>query len=245
VKRFRSFHHYLLNQTEGTMGINIHGIDAPVLADFADDQHPAAKPKITPRAADGSDNGWPSGDDSAANGMDGLVGDQGFTGQDGLNGGNTPPSINIHITTFIDGFFNVTVRGGNGARGQKGGIGGGGGEGQDGGNGDGDVAAGFGGTGGRGGVGGTGGMGGNGGNASNINLYIENPNDIDLNNVNVEFSQGFKGGKGPGGRGGPGGLGGTRGEVGARSTSGAEGPEGVPGSNAGIDGTAGSLDIWV
>ena len=227
------------------MGINIKGIDAPVLADFGPDEHPAAKPKITPRAADGSDNGWPSGDDSAGNGMEGLPGDQGFFGQSGLNGGSTPPNINIHITTFIDGFFDVLVRGGNGARGQKGSIGGGGGEGQDGGNGNGDVPAGFGGVGGRGGKGGTGGSGGNGGNASNINLYIENPEDINLSNVRVEFSQGFKGGKGPGGRGGPGGLGGRRGENGDRSTSGGEGPEGDAGGSAGVDGNAGNLDIWV
>jgi hypothetical protein len=227
------------------VGINIHGIDAPPLSDFSAEQHPDAKSKITPRAADGHDNGWPSGDDGAGNGATGLIGDQGFTGQDGLNGGNTPPSINIHITTFIDGFFDVSVRGGNAARGQKGGLGGGGGEGQDGGNGDGGVSAGAGGTGARGGKGGTGGTGGNGGNASNVNLFIENPEDINLSNVRVEFSQGFKGGKGPGGRGGPGGLGGRRGETGERSTTGGEGAEGDPGGSAGIDGTAGTLDIWV
>lgn len=227
------------------MGINVHGIDAPVIPDFGPDDHPAAKPKITPHAADAHDNAWPSGDDNAANGADGIVGDQGFTGQDGLNGGNTPPDIRIHITTFIDGFFDVTVRGGNGARGQKGGIGGQGGEGQDGGSGDDDLPAGLGGRGGRGGKGGTGGSGGNGGNASNIDLYIENPDDIDLNNVRVEFSQGFKGGKGPGGIGGPGGAGGTRGAGGDRSTSGSQGPEGDAGFAAGVDGSAGSLDIWV
>lgn len=227
------------------MGINIHGIDAPALSDFTAEQHPDAKPKLTPRAADGSDNGWPSGDDSAGNGAPGLIGDQGFTGQDGLNGGNTPPNVNIHITTFIDGFFDVTVRGGNGARGQRGAIGGGGGEGQDGGNGDGDVSAGLGGTGGRGGKGGMGGSGGKGGDASDINLFIENPENIDLNNVRIEFSQGFRGGKGPGGRGGPGGAGGRRGDAGDRSTGGAEGPEGDPGSSAGADGSAGNLEIWV
>ena len=112
------------NLLEETMGINIHGIDAPVLADFAADQHPDAKPKITPRAADAADNAWPSGNDNAASGATGSPGDQGFTGQDGLNGGHTPPQIRIHITTFINGFFDVTVRGGNGARGQKGGVGG-------------------------------------------------------------------------------------------------------------------------
>jgi hypothetical protein len=227
------------------MGINIRGVDAPGLADFTADQHPDAKPKIVPRAADGSDNGWPSGDDSAGNGSRGFVGDQGFTGQDGLNGGHTPPNIRIHITTFIDGFFDVLVRGGNAARGQQGGLGGGGGEGQDGGNGDGDVAPGSGGEGGLGGKGGTGGSGGNGGNASNIDLYIENPADLDLNNVRVEFSQGFRGGKGPGGHGGPGGLGGRRGSNGDRSTSGAQGPDGDAGASAGVDGSAGSLDIWV
>lgn len=236
-----------LNQTtkEDNMGIRITGIDAPVIPDFGPDDHPAAKPKITPGAANAKDNAWPSGDDGAGNGAGGQTGEIGFTGQSGLNGGNTPPNIRIHITTFIDGFFDVNVRGGNGARGQKGSIGGQGGEGQDGGNADGDMPAGSGGEGGRGGKGGTGGSGGNGGNASNIDLYIENPDDLDLNSVRIEFSQGFKGGKGPGGIGGPGGAGGRRGADGPRSTDGSQGPEGDAGFSAGTDGSAGSLDIWV
>jgi hypothetical protein len=219
------------------MSVTSYGNDAPPIADFGSSDVPDPQPKITPRAADGQDNAWPSGDDNAGDGDPGLMGVQGFTGADGGNGEDSAV-VNMEITS-LDGPLVIDVRAGAGAKGQKGGRGGRGGDGQDGGHGNGGVPAGRGGTGGRGGQGGTGGSGGDGGNAHDVTLTIHNAAGVDINQISNHFAGGRRGGKGDGGPGGAGGQGGA----GPGGGAGGVGPEGNQGQSAGSDGPSGHLNL--
>ncbi|MDQ2632081.1 MAG: hypothetical protein M3Y75_14090 [Actinomycetota bacterium] len=207
---------------------------------------PAPKPKIVPHAADGRDNGWPSGDDQAGNGIAGEVGAPGFPGINNTSGGDTPQNSSLIIGDFV-GTLEVTVRGGNGGNGGRGGKGGTGGEGQDGGAGNGEVPEGRGGRGGQGGPGGRGGNGGRGGDAHNVDLYIPNPEDAISINTSITFGGGFRGYGGFGGFGGDGGAGGLSGHRpdGERAQQGDPGPDGSSGTDGSRDGTSGHLNIYV
>jgi hypothetical protein len=225
------------------MPIEIHAEDGDHGAN--QNEAPEPQPKIEPRAADGSDNAWPSGDDNARAGQDGITGLPGFAANNGANGATTGAAINLFIQQLSDGAFHVSVRGGDGGNGGRGGRGGQGGEGQDGGRGEDDVPDAAGGEGGDGGTGGRGGNGGNGGSATDLNLYIEDP-DFTFGDIDVEFSSGRGGRFGTGGAGGSGGLGGRGGgrPDGARSTSGSQGAQGANGSD-GVDGQEGELNIYL
>jgi hypothetical protein len=100
------------------MGIRIIGPSPDPVPDVVD--IPAAKPKVVPHAADGHDNGWPSGDDSAGEGVVGEDGDPGFPGINNTDGGDTPENASFIIGDFV-GTLEVEVRGGNGGSGGKGG----------------------------------------------------------------------------------------------------------------------------
>lgn len=216
------------------------GDDAPNQASI-----PAAQPKITPRADDGSDNAWPSGDDAAKAGATGIPGLPGLPAGNGQHGASAGGGVNFYINELTGSVFGVTLRAGDGGNGGKGGKGGPGGEGQDGGRGDGDVADADGGRGGDGGQGGTGGNGGNGGSCSDVDVHIADP-DFTFADIDIEFSAGRQGNGGDPGDGGDPGLGGLRGGRvdGPRSTSGSPGPQGVRGSD-GIAGVEGELNIYL
>lgn len=226
------------------MGIRIVGTTPGDVPDRTD--IPPQPPKIVPNAADGHDNGWPSGDDQAQTGAPGADGAAGLPGQNNFDGGNTPANASFTIGGFA-GTLQVEVRGGNGGNGGRGGPGGTGGEGQDGGRGDGGVQDAPGGKGGRGGKGGLGGSAGNGGAANNLDLYFPNPNDIVTVNTDVTFGGGFRGHGGLGGRSGDGGPGGVKGhrDGGERAQQGDPGAWGDNGPDGQHDGATGHLNIIV